>query len=227
MNGMYAQVKKYFKHIDLVREDIREEFDLLGIPRNMARICDYGCGKGLTTFGLALENEGAECTGVDLFDWETTPSMEKLDQYLAIVESKCQNAKESVDLFQDDLCRLVAENRLPKFIRGNIVLNQNLPPDIDLAYCMKVLVNLFGKKYKGTPSGEDGLLLGIKHIAQNLAPDGLLCVVEYDKDFGLGKYLEMGKLSILKKAQLKRREIRSRGRTQVVSTFSLYLCQRP
>jgi len=224
---MYAQAKKYFKHLELVREDIWEEFDLLGIPRNMARICDYGCGKGLTTFGLALENQGAECIGVDLFDQETIPTPEKLTRYMASVERECQYTGEAVSSFPGDLCRLVDENRLPKFIRGNIVLDHNLLPDIDLAYCKKVLVNLLGKEYKGTPSGEDGLLLGIKHITQNLEPGGLLCVVEYDKDFGLGKYLEMGKLSILKKAQLKRREIRSRGRTQVVSTFSLYLCQRP
>jgi hypothetical protein len=224
---MHAEAKKYFKYLDLVREDIQEEFNVLCVPQNISRNCDYACGNGLTTFGLALENEGAECIGVDLFGQETAPTPEKLNQYMAGIESECQHMQKTVDWFPGDFCRLVDENRLPQFIRGNIVLDHNLPTDIDLAYCKKVLVNLLGKEYRGTPYGEDGLLLGLKHITQNLAPVGLLCTVEYDKGFELGKYLVMSNLNILKKAQIKRREIRSRGRTQVVSTFSLYLCQRP
>jgi SAM-dependent methyltransferase len=226
VNGMYTEAKKYFKYLDLFREDIREEFDVLGVPQNISRLCDYGCGDGLTTFGLALEIQGAECIGVDLFDQESKPSPEKLDQYMASVERECHHSQAAVSGFPGDLCGLVSEKRLPQFIRGNIVLDHNLPSEVDLAYCKKVLLNLLIKEYKGTPSGEDGLLLGLKHIARNLIPGGLLCAVEYDIDFKLGKYLEMSKLNILKKVQLKRREIRSRGRTGVASSFSLYLCQR-
>jgi SAM-dependent methyltransferase len=224
---MHAEAKKYFKYLDLVREDIREEFNLLDVSRNLARICDYGCGNGLSTFGLALETQGTEYIGIDLFNDDSTPTLEKLNQYLAIIEDECNRLSPHHNAIPESVCKLAHQKRLPQFTRGNIVFDHNLPGDIDLAYCKKVLVNLLGKEYKGTPSGEDGLRLGIKHITQNLAPGGLLCAVEYDKDFGLGKYLEMSKLHILKKVQLKRREIRSRGRTQVVSTFSLYLCQRP
>ncbi|MGD8457684.1 MAG: hypothetical protein PVF83_14980 [Anaerolineales bacterium] len=224
---MDIEAKKYFKHLDLVREDIREEFAVLGVPQNPARVCDFGCGDGLTTFGLALETQGGECIGVDLFESNSKSTLETLNQYLATIRDECNRPPPQHKVIPESVCKLAHEKRLPQFFRKNIILDHNLPSDIDLAYCKKVLVNLKGKEYKETPSGEEGILLGLKHITQNLVSGGLLCAVEYDKDFDLSKYLEESQLDILKKAQIKRREIRARGRTKVLSTFCLYLCQRP
>ena len=106
----------------------------------------------------------------------------------------------------------------------DIVLNQNLPQEMDFAYCKKLLVNLLGKKYDGGPAGEGRLLTGLRHIAQSIRPDGLICAVEYDKEFMLEKYFDMSNLRVLRRTQIERREVRSRGRTNVVSTFTLYLC---
>ena len=64
---MGSDANTYFKHLDLVREDIREELDCLHLQPTGLRICDYGCGSGITTFGLALEVDEAVCIGIDLF----------------------------------------------------------------------------------------------------------------------------------------------------------------
>jgi SAM-dependent methyltransferase len=223
---MDTEVKRFLKYLHLVREDIREEIDLLGIPHNQRRICDYGCGNGLTTFGLALETEGAKFIGVDLFDHDSQPTPEELNEYMAFIESEFDRLSSPKNAFLEDLWVLAHEKRWPQFTRGNIVLNQNLPENIDMAYCKKVLVNFWGKEYKDTPSGEDGVRLGLNHLTKNLKPVGLMCAVEYDRDFGLEKYLEMSRLSIIKRAQIKRREIRSRGRTNTISNFALYLCRK-
>jgi len=221
---MNSEAKRYFKYLHLVREDIREEFEQLGIHQKVLRVCDFGCGSGISTFGLALEIAGAECIGIDLFGEELTPK--KLRQYVGAVRSQCQNPQFPENLFPADLCRLVAEKRSPQFIEGNIVGNQNLPRNIDLAYCKKLLVNLKGKQAKDRLSGEDRLLIGLKHITHSIRPSGLMCVIEYDTDFRLAKYLEKSDLRILRRTHIKRREIRSRGRTNAISTFALYLCQR-
>lgn len=218
---MYSETKKYFRYLNLVREDIREEFDLLGIPDTVSRICDFGCGNGITTFSLALEVEGSKCIGIDLFENKASP--EKLNQYIEIVKTKCENMQSPKASFSTDLCKLILENRSPQFNRGNIVLNQNLPGNIHLAYCKKVLINILDKKYENIPSGEKGLLDGLKHINRSIKSDGWLCVIEYDREFKLESYLEMSGLRILKRAQIERREIRSRGRTNAISTFTLYL----
>ena len=68
--------------------------------------------------------------------------------------------------------------------------------------------------------------IGLGHITRCVRPGGTICVIEYDKDFGLAKHLEKSDLNILRRARIKRREIRSRGRTNVISRFGLYLCQR-
>ena len=219
---MATEVRKYFRYLDLVREDIREEFDLLGInPRNF-RICDYGCGNGLTTFGLALEAQASECIGIDLFDQAVKITPRKIDQLVEAVSIQCKDKREYIL----EICALIAEKRVPKFQQGNIVKNFNLPTDLDLAYCKKVLVNVFMKEYSGTPSGEQGLLTGLGNIFESLRPNGLLCGIEYYNDFILEKYLEECGFQIERRVQVERREIRSKGRTRTVSPLTLYLCRK-
>jgi len=226
-NGMDREVKRYFKNLDLVREDIREEFDLLTIPFEGKRICDFGCGNGITTFGLALEAEGSECMGMDLFDEGTGTTPAKLNRYIAIVETECQKPEPSENIFPESLCRLVHAKRTPQFIEGNIVLGENLLSGVDLAYCKKLLINLWGKKYGDTPSGEAGLVQGLKHITESIRSGGWLCVIEYEKGFKFEKYFEACGLQVIRREQIKRREVRAKGRTNVLSKFALYLSQKP
>jgi hypothetical protein len=91
--------------------------------------------------------------------------------------------------------------------------------------CKKLLINIRDRQYADRPSGEDGLLSALRNISQRIQPNGKICVVEYDKNFELEKYFKKSKLEILKRSQIKRKEIRSKGRTDVISTFTLYLCQ--
>lgn len=224
---MYSEMKKYFEDLNLVRQDIREEFDLLGVPQKAARICDFGCGNGMTTFGLALEAGGSECVGIDLFDGEENASIfSRQNQYAEILKEKCALTQPLENIFPGDLCKLVHEKLFPRFVKGNILLGQNLSEGIDVAYCKKVLFNIWGKNYGYAPSGEDGLLQGLKNIAQSLRIGGLMYVIEYDNNLELEKYLEMSCLQVVKRAQTKRREIRSDGRTNVISPLILYLCRK-
>ncbi len=228
MLHMDSEARKYFKYLHLVREDIREEFERLDIRPEASRVCDFGCGSGIFTFGLALEIPGAECIGLDLYREEVTPKV--LGEYTSVVRMQCQGAKRPGKLFPEDLCRLVLEERSPRFVRGDVVGNAGfstgLPADVDLAYCKKLLVNLMGEDSGDGLSGEERLHIGLERIAHSLRPGGLACVVEYGKDFGLAKHLENSDLRILRRTQIERKEIRSRGRTNVTSTFALYLCQR-
>jgi SAM-dependent methyltransferase len=221
---MDSEARKYFKYLHLVREDIREEFERLEIRPEASRVCDFGCGSGIFTFGLALEMPGAACIGLDLFGGEVTP--EVLGGYIGAVRDQCQGSESPKGRFPAELCRLVLEARSPRFVRGDIVGNENLPANVDLAYCKKLLVNLMGKDSGDGFSGEEGLRTGLEHIRRCIQPGGLLCVIEYDRDFGLAERFETAGLVILRRARIERREIRSRGRTNVTSTFALYLCQR-
>lgn len=223
---MKSESTKYFKFLNFVREDIREEFDTLGVPKKVLRVCDFGCGNGITTFGLALETEKSECLGIDLFDNEAVHNPSKLVQYIEYIEESCKHTPTSKSPFPVDLCKLISEKQAPLFRKGNIVLNQNMPQNIDLGYCKKVLNNFWGKEYPDTPTGEEGLLKGLRNIHQSIRQNGWLCVIEYDKAYKLQGYFERSNFQVIKWAQIKRREIRSKGRTPVISTLTMYLCQR-
>ena len=82
-----------------------------------------------------------------------------------------------------------------------------------------------GKDYPHSPSGTEALSVGLRNIANCLRSNGLMCVVEYNHEYELEENLEECGFRVLMRDQIQRREIRSRGRTDVVSTLTLYLCQ--
>ena len=84
----------------MVREDISEEFDLLGVSQEAKRICDFGCGNGIITFGLALESEGSECIGVDLFYREVGIDPQGIKKHIEIEKSACRETGTQRDRFR-------------------------------------------------------------------------------------------------------------------------------
>ncbi len=220
-----TETRKYFKFLRLIHEDIREELDLLRFTEQPARICDFGCGNGLTTYGLALELEASECIGVDRFDGIDAPELEPLLQFQETLAQHCQGEFGPKRPFSRELCSLVHEQRLPHFQRGDFLLGENLPAGADLAYCKRVLVNVFGGKRAGDPSSEEGLRLAIDRIAASIRPQGHLIAVEFEAFDPVKAFAGSG-LRILKQARLQRRDVRSRGRTHVLSRYGLFLCQK-
>jgi SAM-dependent methyltransferase len=219
---MSIEARNYFKYLNLVREDIREEFDSLGISPRFSRIGDFGCGNGITTFGLAIETQASKCIGIDLFSKEVKITPKKIEQLIQTLSIECKERSK----YDQELCELIKTDRVPKFQQGNIVTNINLPQEMDLAYCKKVLVNLFFKEYEGIQSGEQGLINGLRNIFESLCSGGRLCVIEYYNDFILEKYLEKSGFLIERREQIEHREVRSKGRTKTLSPITLYLCRK-
>jgi hypothetical protein len=223
---MNAETKKYFKYLDFVREDVREVLDLIGLEGDIQKVVDFGCGRGLETYGFALEIEGAECLGIDRFDGEIAPRHETILGYADEVKQVCEEGVGGWDQVPSGLYRLVRENRLPAFRQGDVVLGEKLPRGYDLAYCNKLLVNIL----KGTPRQhiprEDGLLAATRHMAGSVRGGGLVCAVEFD-GLALDEYFYKANLSLVDRHKFERRDVRSRGRTDVVSRYVLYVYEKP
>ncbi len=152
---------------------------------------------------MGLKIAESVCTGIDLFNSEPTPNT--LAHYIESVKIEAQSTPPLKRPFPNDLRKLISSNTLPQFVQGNVVRNHNLPQNIDFAYCKKLLVNLLGMKYEDTLSGEERLLAGLKHIKQSIRPNGLACVIEYDPEFKLRKYIDLSGLCVLTQTQFNRR----------------------
>ncbi|HEY69072.1 MAG TPA: class I SAM-dependent methyltransferase [Anaerolineae bacterium] len=224
-SDLKVEARKHFQYLHLIHEDVREELYLLGFSEQPARICDFGCGNGLTTYSLALEFEQAECTGIDRFDGVDAPRLEHLLQFQESLTKHCAEEAASRKPFPEELCSLVQKARLPRFHRGDFIRGENLPEGVDLAYCKRIFANVFEGKQAGDPSGGEGLHLAVDRIAASIRPQGTLCSVEFE-GFDLAKYLAKRNLRVLKRATLQRRDVRSRGRTTVLSRYALVLCQK-
>jgi len=118
---MHAKIRNYFKYLHLVREDIREEFNHLGIKFDRQRICDYGCGNGITTFGLALESKLTECIGVDLYGSEVGIDHQELEKYIDKLRCEYDKNTPGKHRFSKVLCKLIKDDRTPRFQKGDIV----------------------------------------------------------------------------------------------------------
>jgi hypothetical protein len=222
---MVTQAEEYFRHLGLVREDVREELELIDLGEKIEKLCDFGCGTGLTTYTLALELEGSECIGIDRFDGETSPTLDTSLRHAERLGNQCRDQSLKSKVLAKDFCRLLQGPRTPQFKKGDFLLGHNLPCGIDLAYCKRILVNTYKGHHGSTPSGEEGLFQTINHIAGSVRPGGYVCVIEYN-GLQLDTFLQMANLSLIMQVPFERNDIRSLGRTKVTSHYVLTLCRK-
>jgi SAM-dependent methyltransferase len=223
------RIRKYFKHINLYREDIREVVDNFRINFNRMRICDFGCGSGFTTFALALEIDKSVCTGLDLFPDDTQYSFDEILEIENRIKDDCiKKTSDPIrlkDFVKNELCKLVDENCYPAFIKGNILTGKNIPKNIDLAFCQKIFINIHEGKHVNECLGSDCVIKSMKNIARSLSSKGHLLSIEFT-GFKLNPFLEESGLEIIKSFDFTRNDIRSRGRTEVISNYTAALCQK-
>jgi SAM-dependent methyltransferase len=152
--------QQFGDRINFERDELRE--DLMGLPINeFKKVGDFGCGWGFVTWSLMQEIPASECVGIDKFDPNDPPTFSE-----GFSRENIQNWYKQID----------AKN-YPDFWQGDIVSGENLPLDLDLIYCKRVMHNIFSNK------GEDELARAIKHIAQALMPNGWFCLIEIRESY--------------------------------------------
>jgi SAM-dependent methyltransferase len=220
---MDPALKKYFRHFDLVCEDVREELEFMDLNETILRVCDFGCGKGLITYAFAVELEGSKCIGIDKFHGESVPTFGSITQYVGNLRLGCEGP--SGENIPEELCRLYHQGRLPIFQTGDLLLGDNFPNNLDLAYCNKVLVNIFLGKHGNELSEMEGVQAALSNISRSVKPGGYVCIVEFE-GFPLEDYFPKADLDLVKYIPFTRNDIRSKGRTTVISKYALFLCQK-
>jgi hypothetical protein len=222
---MNQLIRKYFKHTTLVREDIRDLISKFGLNFDNLKICDFGCGSGITTFGLALEFDKSICIGLDKFPEDSPYSHDEILKIENQIINNCSNnALRLKEPTNHELCKLINDNRFPTFIKGDIVTGNNLQKGIDLAFCQRIFINIQKGKH-GNEVGQETLARSIKKIVNCLSPEGYLLSIEF-ANFDLNRYFEECGLEMIKSLDFTRNDIRSKGRTTVLSHYNAILCKK-
>ncbi|MFW9780352.1 MAG: hypothetical protein ACFFE8_16035 [Candidatus Heimdallarchaeota archaeon] len=228
-SGPDIRIRKYIKYTHLIREDIRKIMQRFGLKPEKIRICDFGCGSGITTFALSLELDKSICIELDKFSGDFQYSLDeirKLENHLCnYCSNNLMNKLRIGEKTAIDLCQLMADNRLPSFIRGDIVTGSNLPRDIGLAFCQRIFINIKKGKQGKKRAEQENLLRAIENIVNSLSDGGYLLSIEFAK-FELIPSLKECGLEIIEYFDFNRHDVRSRGRTNVLSHYTAYLCQK-
>jgi len=187
--------KNLIQRLALEIEDIRQDIaGLSRIPRN-CKIADFGCGDGYTTLAIMLELDASECIGVDHY------AQHQLDE----IKDAIINDSLPSDL-QEPIQKLTNGERYPTFLREDIVIGESLPRNLDLAYCKKLLGNIYTGEYNNSIKADDGVNRAISNIIKTIKLGGQLCLVEKDtKDFT--PYLKQHNLEFLRMCRIRRNTI--------------------
>jgi SAM-dependent methyltransferase len=204
---------RFLSHINLVREDIQQ--DLEGIKLNLPeyRIGDFGCGDGLTTLCLALDIPNSHCIGIDKFETSETfsvPTLSFVRQQLNDIRNFAQNinsADEKIEALLKDIYQTDQKNLFPKVILGDVVLNTNLPTDLDLVYCGKLLKNIKNSAYANPTDGDESLLLVVQNVVKTLKAGGQLLVIDFPCEIDYVSLLQSAGLNILSHSRIERGDI--------------------
>lgn len=159
--------QQFLDNVESARKELREDLANLPIGNRKYLVGDFGCGRGYNTWGLMFEIPNSECVGVDKFDPNEPPSIEDVLRGEPFSFESVSNQFNEFGLSQ------VIHS--PSVTKGDIVTGENLPINLDLIYCKRVLYNI-----STGDNGDTAILQAIKNIANALLFEGWFCFVEPD-----------------------------------------------
>ena len=209
----------FFERFELEREDLRQ--DLIGLDLNLSkcRIGDFACGWGYTTLGLMLELQCRDCIGVDRFKKNLildVPSIQDVQEQFSEIKNmvlKKTNLSQNNGVI-NDIHHLLSNERFPGFQTGDIVAGDNLPSELDIVYCKRLLQNVFEGGYSNSCQGDDGVRLAVEHIAKAVKRGGLICLVE-PAGTNFMTFLDRAGLELIRCCRIQRNEINGQKRNMI------------
>lgn len=220
-----SQIMQSLEQLRLELEDVQE--DLKGIPLNTPdiRVGDFGCGQGYTTLSLMLVLHAAECFGIDKFSGQMlSPSLQEVQRRFDEIKSTVLSSLDdsSIDSLSKEILILLNNNRWPLFRQNDILKGSDLPNDLDLVYCKRLLGPIYDGEDGNPIRGDAAVKLAIDNIAGSIRNGGLFCLVERSaKDFSL--YLEQAHLAYLRICHIRYGDIGLQGRLTSSSGICHYV----
>jgi SAM-dependent methyltransferase len=202
-------MNEVFTRLRLEIEDIQEEISSLDLNLTEGKIGDFGCGGGYSTLALSAVLKSSKSIGIDKNSQEIRYARDIFEKLLHEIPN-IQHDQGRDDL-QDTLQHLVQRHITIEFRVGDIITGQSLPTGLHLAYCKRLLLNIYRSQYGNAVEGEDGVMSAITNIAASVRPEGLVIVIEH-AGIDFRPFLEQVGLVYQNASRMERYDIGSHGR---------------
>lgn len=169
-------MRMFFRNLSEVEKDISE--DLATLPNNQPyqRICDFGCGDGLSVLNLTSLLRARKAYGIDKYEqniYQSNLWSRALEKFLELSES---GSDTDISL-QTQATKVLALYKNIEFKVGDVVEGK-LPLNLDIAYCNLLLVNIYNGSYENQASGISGVETVIDNISNSLVGGGYFIAIE-------------------------------------------------
>jgi SAM-dependent methyltransferase len=177
INAFNEDVKAFLNKVSDEKKLLGEDLKLIEHPLSNGKICDFGCGSGYTTYSLMSILNATEGIGIDI---DPAAIHRAALWFKAIKLHKQLNAKENLSdsVITQEANHILGIVKPPEFKVGNVVSGENLPSDVSLAYCRRLLVNIVHGNYHDNLSGAERAKLAIKNMVNSIIPGGWIVAVE-------------------------------------------------
>ena len=159
-----------------MEKDISE--DLAKIPDNQPcqRICDFGCGDGLSTLSLTSLLRAEKVYGIDKYEQNINQAKlwgRALEKFIELSKT---NSDIDISLQNQAIKALALYKNIEFKVRD--VAEGELPLNLDIAYCNLLLVNIYNGSYENQASGISGVEAAIENISNSLVQGGYFLAIE-------------------------------------------------
>ncbi len=189
LKAFHDDIQVFLAEIKEQKKRIQEDLKAITLSSSDIRVCDFGCGCGYSTYCLASILNASQLIGID----SDPVVIHKANNWFKAVKLHKQlSVKEEIpdDILTQEANQILGIVKHPEFLVGNVVLGKDLPSDIDLAYCRRLLVNIGVGNYENNVSSINGCKLAIRNIVKTIKPGGLFVVVEEVQRVDFSQLLE-------------------------------------
>jgi hypothetical protein len=189
IQALNDEIKAFLVEVNEQKKRLQEDLKAIKHFSSDIKVCDFGCGFGHTTYCLSSILSATESIGIDSDPF----AIHKASLWFDAVKLQKQLSVEeeiSDDILTQETDRILEIVRPPEFLVRDVVSGKDLPSEIDLAYCRKLLVNIGVGNYENNVSGIAGCKLAIKNIVKTMTPGGWFVAVEQVQGVDFSHLLE-------------------------------------
>lgn len=183
--NFFHDIRRFFRTLDEKEKDLLQDLKTVRINfKSGGKVCDFGCGDGLSTLSFMSVFEPTEAFGVDKSEqniYQANLWSRALTKFIELSDSHH---------FQEKTLRIKAEQLLNslqfiEFRVWDILQGNEMPFTIDIAYCNLLLVNIYNNAYDNCLSGIVGVEAAIKNITKSINTNGYFLAIEQYGHIGI------------------------------------------